>query len=308
MIKKYAHNPTASPEPDPTGTVAERITDLFETLGRREQDVAREILRQYPLSALSTVAALAERSSVSTATVLRLVQRLDLNGYGEFQEAVKSDVARLLETPLQRLSAQTAHPSAQEEGSLLSELLVRTAHQLQNCHDPVMDADFQTAIALLADPKNRIYCAGGHRSRHVAALLTEYLSLLRPNVQLVEGPPEGWQRYLLEMNNRTVVCVTDIRRYQPSLLRFSSLASAQGAHVIAISDAWADRRDFGAEVLFRMPSASASPIDSHCGQLLLAEALVGGLASKIGPPLHERLALGETLSCTGSSYSQSDNP
>ncbi|KZX96097.1 hypothetical protein A3722_13855 [Sulfitobacter sp. HI0027] len=287
--------------------MAERITDIFETLGRREQDVAREILRQYPLSALSTVAALAERSSVSTATVLRLVQRLNLNGYGEFQEAVKSDVARLLETPLERLSAQTAH-LAPEEGSLLSDLLVRTAHQLQNCHDPVMDADFRTAIELLADPKNRIYCAGGHRSRHIAALLTEYLGLLRPNVQLVEGPSEGWQRYLLEMNSRTVVCVTDIRRYQPSLLKFSSLASAQGAHVIAISDAWADRRDFGAEVLFRMPSASASPIDSHCGQLLLAEALVGGLASKIGPPLHERLTLGETLSCSSSTKSQSDNP
>ncbi|MEQ5829282.1 MurR/RpiR family transcriptional regulator [Sulfitobacter sp. NFXS29] len=307
MNKKHAHNPIASPEPDRNGTVAERITDLFETLGRREQDVAREILRQYPLSALSTVAALAERSSVSTATVLRLVQRLDLNGYGEFQEAVKSDVACLLETPLQRLSAQTAHP-APEEGSLLSELLARTAHQLQKCHDPVMDADFRTAIALLADPKNRIYCAGGHRSRHIAALLTEYLGLLRPNVQLVEGPSEGWQRYLLEMNNRTVVCVTDIRRYQPSLLKFSSLASAQGAHVIAISDAWADRRDFGAEVLFRMPSASASPIDSHCGQLLMAEALVGGLANKIGSPLHERLALGETMSCTSSTKSQSDNP
>ena len=311
MIEKYAHNPITPPELGQTGsasdTVAERITDIFETLGRREQDVAREILRQYPLSALSTVAALAERSSVSTATVLRLVQRLNLNGYGEFQEAVKSDVARLLETPLERLSAQTAHP-APKEGSLLSDLLVRTAHQLQNCHDPVMDADFRTAIALLADPKNRIYCAGGYRSRHIAALLTEYLGLLRPNVQLVEGPSEGWQRYLLEMNSRTVVCVTDIRRYQPSLLKFSSLASAQGAHVIAISDAWADRRNFGAEVLFRMPSASASPIDSHCGQLLLAEALVGGLASKIGPPLHERLALGETLSCTSSTTSESDNP
>ncbi|UOA16487.1 MurR/RpiR family transcriptional regulator [Sulfitobacter dubius] len=311
MSKKHAQPRTDQPELSPTGAdsvaVSQRITDLFESLGRREQDVAREILRQYPLSALCTVSALAERSNVSTATVLRLVQRLDLNGYGGFQEAVKSDVARLLETPLQRLSAQTARPD--QEGSLLSELLNRTSQQLQNCHDPVMDADFETATALLADTKNRIYCAGGRHSRHIAALLTEYLGLLRPNVQLVEGPSEGWQRYLLEMNSRTVLCVTDIRRYQPSLLRFSNLAAKQGARVIAISDAWADRHDFGAEVLFRMPSASPSPIDSHCGQLLLAEALIGGLAKKIGPPLQERLALGETLSCvdTGAYNSQSES-
>jgi DNA-binding MurR/RpiR family transcriptional regulator len=131
----------------------------------------------------------------------------------------------------------------------------------------------------------------------VAALLTEYLGLLRSHVQLVEGPSEGWPRYLLEMNAQTVLIVTDIRRYQPSLLRFGSLAADRGAHVIAISDAWADKRSFGAELLFRMPSSSPSPIDSHCGQLLLAEALVGGLASEIGPSLHDRLELGEALTC-----------
>ncbi|KZY35981.1 hypothetical protein A3731_16275 [Roseovarius sp. HI0049] len=277
-----------------SGDIAHRIKEIFESLGRREQDVAREILRQYPISALCTVAALAERSNVSTATVLRLVQRLGLNGYAAFQEAVKTDVSRLLETPLQRLSAQSL--DAEPDGTALSHFLESTARQLQECHDTVMEADFRSAIALLANPRHRIYCAGGHRSRHVAALLTEYLGVLRPQVQQIEGPSEGWARYLLEMNAQTVLIVTDIRRYQPSLQRFSTLAAARGAHVIAISDAWAEKRNFDAELLFRMPSSSPSPIDSHCGQLLLAEALVGGLASEIGAPLHDRLQLGEELS------------
>jgi DNA-binding MurR/RpiR family transcriptional regulator len=276
-----------------SGAISRRITEMFGSLGSREQDVAREILRQYPISALCTVATLAERSNVSTATVLRLVQRLDLNAYSAFQDVVKADVSRLLETPLQRLSAQSF--DAEPDGTLLSELLDSTARQLQKCHNPVMDADFRSAIGLLADPRHRIYCAGGHRSRHVAALLTEYLGLLRPHVQLVEGPPEGWPRYLLDMNAQTVVIATDIRRYQPSLLRFSSLAAERGAHVIAISDAWADNRSFGAHLLFRMPSSSSSPFDSHCGQLLLAEALIGGLATEIGPSLNDRLELGEAL-------------
>lgn len=278
-----------------SGAISRRISEMFESLGRREQDVAREILRQYPISALCTVATLAERSNVSTATVLRLVQRLDLSGYGAFQESVKADVSRLLETPLQRLSAQSH--DAKPDGTLLSQLLDSTARQLQQCHDKVMDSDFRSAVALLANPRHRIYCAGGHRSRHVAALLTEYLGLLRPHVQLVEGPSEGWSRYLLEMNAQTVLIATDIRRYQSSLLRFGSLASERGAHVIAISDAWAEKQNFGAELLFRMPSSSPSPIDSHCGQLLLAEALVGGVAGEIGPSLQDRLRLGEELSC-----------
>ncbi len=282
-----------------SGAIYRQITAIFSELGRREQDVAREILRQYPISALCTVATLAERANVSTATVLRLVQRLNLNGYGAFQETVKADVSNLLETPLERLSAQSV--AAEPDDTLLSELLNNTAHQLQKCGDPVMDADFRNAIALLAQPKHNIYCAGGHRSRHIAALLTEYLGLLRPNVQFVDGPPESWARHLLEMNAQTVLIVTDIRRYQPSLQRFGVLAAEQGAHVIAISDLWADKRSFGAELLFRMPSASPSPIDSHCGQLLLAEALVGGLAKEIGPSLHDRLEKGEALSCKQSS-------
>lgn len=277
-------------------SISQRLTDIFETLGKREQDVAREILRQYPISALCTVAELARRSGVSTATVLRLVQRLGLDGYGRFQEAVKADVSCLLDSPQQRLSAQAGDD--ENGGSLLRELLDSTVRQLQGCHDPVMDADFRAAVALLANPRHRLWCVGGHRSRHVAALLAEYLGLLRPRVQLIDGPAEGWARHLLEMDAQSVVIATDIRRYQPSLLRFGARAAERGAHVIAISDSWAEKGMFGAELLFRMPSATPSPIDSHGGQLLLAEALIGGLAREIGAPLQDRLERGEALSCT----------
>lgn len=269
---------------------------MFESLGRREQDVAREILRQYPVSALCTVATLAERSCVSTATVLRLVQRLGLGGYGAFQEAVKHDVTALLESPSERLSAHD--PADDADGSFLTHMTASVARNIQQGHDPVLDADFRQVIGLLANPRHKILCIGGHHSRHVAALLADYLGLLRDRVQYVDGHPNGWARHLLEMNAQSVVIAIDIRRYQRSLLRFAGLAADRGAHVVAISDSWATKDLFSAETLLSLPSASPSPMDSHCGQLVLAEALVGGLAGHMGTPLHKRLKLGEALDCT----------
>lgn len=280
------------------GGVSRRLNGMFATLGRREQDVAREILRQYPVSALCTVAGLAERSKVSTATVLRLVHRLGLRGYGAFQEAVKSDVTALLESPSQRLSAQPAETGV--EGAFLARMLGRVAQNIQHGVDPVMEADFRRAVALLANPKHRITCIGGHRSCHVAALFGDYLGLLRDRVQVIQGQAGGWARPLLEIDAQSVVVVIDIRRYQPSLLRFAGLAAERGAHVVAISDIWAKKELFSAEILLRMPSSSPSPMDSHCGQLALLEALVGALAEDMGAPLLDRLSLGETLDCTDS--------
>ncbi|KAA5606531.1 MurR/RpiR family transcriptional regulator [Roseospira marina] len=283
------------PRADGLDSVATRLQQMFETLGRREKDVAREILRDYPISALTTVASLADRSGVSTATVLRLVQRLGLEGYGEFQEAIKGDLNRLLHSPSDRLSAFQA--TEDKASPFLQRMLERSAGNLTRSFDGVVDADFRQVVETLADPKRRIYCIGGRYSHHIIGLLVDYLGVLRDGVQMVSGQPDVWSRYLLEVDARSVVIVADIRRYQRTVQRFCRLAAERGASVVALSDPWAEPGDFGAEHLFRLPTASPSLMDSYAVPLVFVEALVGALAERLGPALKARLAECEAMDC-----------
>jgi len=277
------------------GGVAERLQHMFESLGRREKDVAREVLRDYPISALTTVAGLAERSGVSTATVLRLVQRLGLDGYSAFQDAIKVDLDRLLHSPSDRLTA--FQETEDKDRPFLHRMLERSAGNLTASYDAVVEADFRQIVDLIADPKRRIYCVGGRYSHHIVGLLVDYLGVLRDGVQMVAGQPDVWSRYLLEIDGRAVVIVADIRRYQRTVQRFARLAAKRGARVIVLSDPWAEPADFAADHLIRLPTASPSLMDSYTALLVFAEAIVGALAERLGPALQDRLAECEAMDC-----------
>lgn len=280
---------------------SERLKALFDSLGKQEKRVAREILRDYPLSALTTVAALAEQSGASTATVLRLIQRLGFGAFGAFQEAVKGDVNRLLQSPSDRLSAPQR--AGDDSASFVRRMFEHTGENLEACVDEVTEADFRGLVEQLSDPKRGIYCIGGRYGRHVAALLADYLGVLRDNVQFAGGQPDGWSRLLLDVGPRSIVLVIDIRRYQRTVRRFATLAAQRGATVALISDLWATPRDYGAGYTFRLPTSSPSLMDSFVAPLLFAEALVGEVAVHLGTSLHKRLKQCEAMDCVESGLS-----
>lgn len=289
--------------PDDTGrraSLADRLRGLFEGLGKQEQSVAREMLRDYPLSALSTMAGLAEQSGASTATVLRLSHRLGFTAFSDCQDAVKSDLDRLLRSPSQRFSTPQR---ADGEGAFVSRMFAASSAALAGVVDQVVEADFRKVVAALADPRRGVCCVGGRYGRHVAGLLADNLGVLRGGVRFAGGQPDGWSRLLLEIGPQSVVVVIDIRRHQRTVRRFADLAAERGAMVVLITDPWAAPRDFAAHYVFRLPTATPSLMDSYAAPLLMAEALVGAVATELGPDLQARLASCEALDCVESDLS-----
>ncbi len=268
-----------------------RLQETFEALGKQEKAVARALLRDYPVSALSTVAALADAASVSTATVLRLVNRMGFETFGSFQEAVKRDLKTLLQSPSDRFALP------QEGRNFHQAVFETTAENLLEGAKSTLDADVRDVVALLADPKRRIYCIGGRYSRHIANLFVDYLGVLRDQVRFIDGQPDGWSHYLIDMNASAVVVVIDIRRYQRTVRRFASLAKARGATLVVVTDLWADRAAFDGDYELRLPSASPSLMDSLAAPLVMIEALTGAVAVKLAGSIRERLADCEALDC-----------
>ncbi len=273
---------------------ASRLQEQFEVLGKQEKAVARALLRDYPVSALSTVAALAEAASVSTATVLRLVNRLGYETYGGFQAAVKRDLKTLLQSPSDRFALP------QEDRDFRQAVFERTAENLLEGAKSTLDADFRDVVALLADPKRSIYCIGGRYSRHVAGLFVDYLSVLRDRVRFVEGQPDGWSHYLIDIDPAAVVVVIDIRRYQRTVRRFASLAKGRGAKLVVITDLWAESAHFDGDYELRLPGSLPSLMDSLAAPLVMIEALTGAVAVKLAGSICLRLAEYEALDCVES--------
>lgn len=275
--------------------LAAALRAAYGGLGKQEKSVARAILKDYPVSALRTVAALAESAGVSTATVLRLVNRLGFETYGLFQEAVKGDLNTLLQSPSERFDASAGSPAS--DGSFRERMFGQIAANLTEAARSVLEADFQDVVELLADPRRTTYCLGGRYSRYVAHLFADYLGVLRDKVHLAGGQPDGWSRLLVDMDSRSTVVVFDIRRYQQTVRRFALLARERGATVVVISDTWADKAQFNADYSFQLPTASPSLMDSLAGPLVMAESLIGALALRLNASLKERLALCEAMDC-----------
>lgn len=281
-------------DPPADRSPSRRLKRVLDGLGRRERDVARVMMRDYPVSALATVAALAEEAGASTATVLRLVQRLGYHGYGAFQEAVKAELAEMLEAPSGRFPHRLPGGG---EVSFLRLAFERAAADFAGAVDPVAEADFHALVALLAERRRPVVAIGGRYSRHVAALFAEYLGVIRPAVEPAGGQPEGWSRLLIDLGPRAVVVAFDIRRHQPSVRRFCALAADRGATVALVTDVWANAESFRASLVFRLPTGSPSLMDSLTASLLFAEALVGATAQRLGQALADRLLLCEGLDC-----------
>ena len=277
-------------------SLAGSLRAAYGDLGKQEKSVARAILKDYPVSALNTVAALAEAADVSTATVLRLVNRLGFETFGSFQDAVKKDLNRLLQSPSQRFNPL---PEAQEEthGDFRRQLFEQTAANLSVGGKAILDADFQDVVELLADPRRTTFCVGGRYARHIANLFADYLGVLRDKVHFADGQPDGWSRLLIDVGPKSNVVLFDIRRYQRTVRRFAALAKERGATLIVVTDNWAENGQFGADYQFQLPTASPSLMDSLAAPLVLAEALIGALAVKLNASLRDRLALCEAMDC-----------
>ncbi len=275
--------------------VADQIAHVFEDLGKRERSVARVLLRAYPMSALETVARLAETSGVSTATVLRLTGKLGFDGYGDFQAAVKSDLLRHLQSPSDRMAINHSVNPKTKSSDLPSRMAAQLTQNINHSFRDLITVDFDEAVELLSEKQKAIYCIGGRYSTHVAKIFSQYMSVLRNNVHFVTGQNEGWARYLTFIDKKSTIVAFDIRRYQHSVQQFTKLASKRGAKIILVTDSWADVSELPANLQFHQASSSVSPLDSLVGQFAFMETLIAGFVEAHEKQAHSRLSAFDKL-------------
>ena len=262
--------------------------------------MVRVLLANYPAAGLTTVSKLAKAAGVSDPTVLRLGVRLGFDGFADLQAALLAEVEAHMRSPLTISSAleggapaaggTAAGPATAPVANVYQSFLSRTVAQCDTVARATVTADYERAVALLADPKRRVLVLGGRFSRFVAGILQRCLHHLRDGTALVDGPSADQVDALLSIDKRHVLVVFDYRRYQSDVVRFASDAKARGATVILFTDVWKSPIAEFADLVLTAPTDTASPFDTLVTPLLQVEVVVAGAADHLGADWRDRVA------------------
>ena len=272
------------------------IRDLLEsrtdTLTAAERKVAAILRQSSIVEGLHSITRLAESAGVSTPTVIRLARKLGFDGFPALQHAIRAEVAARMKQPLAKFEAA-------DHDAACDHIVARFAETAQVNLNRTLDClnieAFDAVAALLSDPQNKLSCVGGRITRSIALYLASHLQIIRANVALLDGSPGLWAQSLLDMDERTVLILFDIRRYEKDLLRLAKRAKTRGATIVLVTDLWGSPVEAHATHSLRSAIEAPSSWDSTLAMSFLVEALIAAVQMQCSTISAQRLSALEEM-------------
>jgi DNA-binding MurR/RpiR family transcriptional regulator len=244
-----------------------------------ERRVARKLVSEYPVAGLVTVAELAELASTSSATVVRLIQKLGFDGYPDFQSTLRSELSVRHSGPIERLDSLAAQWSGPGILNGISESVAKVA---QSTSRTVPEAEFEAAVSLLADPSRHIYLMGGRVTTMLADYLEAHLVRLRPGVTVLPRHAGSQPATLLDLGRRDVLLAFDFRRYERETVDAARRAAKRGTRVVLVTDIMMSPAAAIASIVLPVEVETPSPFDTAAAGLVVVEALALATLRSLG--------------------------
>lgn len=220
---------------EPSQTIAERLQSAFDTLTRAEKQLADSLLCNYPVSGLSSITQVAQNASVSTPTVVRMVQKLGFPGFPAFQAALRAELEARISDPISKRNTWAENAP---EAHILNRFTEAVIGNIRQTLTQIDLAAFERACALLADPERRVYVVGGRITRSLAEYFFLHMQVLRAGVSHVQSVSNAWPHDLLDVRAGDVVVIFDVRRYENATLKLAEIAREKGARIVLFTDQW----------------------------------------------------------------------
>jgi DNA-binding MurR/RpiR family transcriptional regulator len=268
-----------SPDPLPSSGAAikDQIFARMDELSPAERKVAHTLLASYPSAGLASAASLARSAGTSAPTVLRLLSRLGIGSYPDFQQKLREEVSNQINSPVLR----TEVIRDLDEDDLFGRAVARRSALVDEVAGSVPPSEFDRAVRLLADRPKQVLIAGGYFSRYIAMLFAAELDEVIPGVDFVEDPVGRQMGKLLSLGHRSVVVIMDFRRYEESAAHAARAARKRGAAVVVITDQGLSPATEHADVVLPV-KVDGIPFDAMVGVLALVEALVEAVLQSVG--------------------------
>lgn len=262
--------------------------EIFMRMGElspAEKKVARALLSSYPSAGLESAATLAKAAGTSTPTVLRLVSRLGIGSYPDFQRRLREEITNQMKSPVSR--TEQAKSELDHIGALRSAAAERIV-LVERLTSSVPPSEFDRAVQALASKPRQVAISGGYFTRYMAMLLATQLDQVIANVDFVLEPLGHDIGKYLRLTTGSVAIILDFRRHELAAKHAAEVARRQGATVVVITDQDLSPAVDSADIVLPV-TVDGIPFDSLVGLVALIEALVGAVLVATGDRGMERM-------------------
>ena len=270
----------------------DRLRIAMSGMTRAERQLASYMLGNFPVSVLGSVAEVAQAAGVSGPTVVRLVRKLGYSGYPEFRAQLHAEMGARLASPIAK------HEKWADVTPRDHSLNRFAASVIENLNQTLSQQDlrsFDAVATMLADKSRPVHMIGGRLTRTVADYFATALRVMRADVTLMSSLPNTWPPALLEMSERDVLVVFDIRRYEPSIQQFAEVAHAQGVEVVLLTDRWVSPSAGVAQHILTSHIEVPSAWDTLVPMVALVEALLSAIQDRNWQETRDRLTRMESF-------------
>lgn len=251
-----------------------------------EERIVQILLADYPASGLGTAGNLAKKAGVSDATVVRLAVKLGFEGFPDLQKRLLSEVEARLHSPLLMMEAKRQDGAVQ---GIAEAYLHAVSETIDKTIGATPSNTYDKVAKIIMKTKGRVGLVGGRFSRHIAGMLSGYLSQFRPNVQDIGTLSAQSFDILVDYGKRDVLIAFDYRRYQNDVIAFASQAADRGTSVILFTDQWLSPIAEHAEVTIICPLDVPSPYDTLAPAVAQIEALVAQILASLDEATRRRV-------------------
>lgn len=265
--------------------VMERIRRRIAGGTPAERAIARTLLAGPPGAGLTSSGRLAEAAGVSGPTVSRFVARLGYARYAEFQDALRADLAERERGAADVFRAHVGSGDPVEEGTASSIL-----DAVRSTLAGLDEGELSAAVALLADPRARVLCAGGSISHLSASYLAVSLQSLRSHVADCPPTPSARAAAVADLVPRSVVVVFDYRKYESAVTELALAAKAARARVVLVTDPWMSPVADIADAVLPAVVEAGSPLEVLSPTFAVVEVLAAGVARTLGAKASDRVS------------------
>lgn len=214
--------------------ITDRIEEHYEKLSKAQQRVAQYILKNLTYVALHAASEVGEKAGTSETTVIRFCYSIGLTGYAQLQKEV---MAHILEQ--QGKSTLGNYVSSKEalfnEPELAEKLMHQVSNQIMDISEQIQPDKYKQLTKRIHDAPV-IYLVGSGVSRFAIQWLHYTLSILRPNVHLVDTNTVTLLHTLQQIDEHALVIVVSLHRYSKESIVLAKLFQEKDAHIVAITD------------------------------------------------------------------------
>ena len=272
-------------------SVLQTIRAGMDSFSKGQKRIAAFILDNYDRAAFMTAAKLGETASVSESTVVRFAAQLGYDGYPDMQKALQELIRGRL-TSIQRIQVSRDQMTGSD---ILGSVMQRDMDSIHDVIERLDREEFERVVDKLLHAKH-IYILGVRSSSFLAGYLNFYLHLIFKNVTLVQSSAAGEiYEQLVHIGPGDVLVSISFPRYSKDTINAARFARSRGAEIIAITDQKQSPVAQLSSAALLAPSEMLSFIDSMTAPMSLINALLVGIATKMGTDVTETFTTLERL-------------